>query len=78
MVGRAELAAGVVAHRTGARTRPMMGRAEPNFSLSGLKTAVRMEDSEIDALIAIVKDLIGDVGGFLGEEESRTEREGKA
>ena len=32
------------------------------------KTAVRMEDSEIDALITMVKDLIGDVGGFLGEE----------
>ncbi|EPF6666624.1 TPA: hypothetical protein MDE87_001777 [Klebsiella pneumoniae] len=42
------------------------------------KSAVRMEDSEIDALIVMVKKLIGDVGGFLGEEESRAEREGKA
>ncbi|ACI12194.1 MULTISPECIES: hypothetical protein [Klebsiella] len=39
------------------------------------KTAVRMEDSEIDALIVMVKDLIGDVGGFLGEEASREEEE---
>ncbi|WP_368763329.1 hypothetical protein [Klebsiella variicola] len=53
-------------------------QAEIILALMQEKTAVRMEDSEIDALIAIVKDLIGDVGGFLGEEESRTEREGKA
>ncbi|EJG9558061.1 hypothetical protein NBK70_002593 [Escherichia coli] len=53
-------------------------QAEIILSLICEKSAVRMEDSEIDALIAIVKDLIGDVGGFLGEEESRTEREGKA
>ena len=39
------------------------------------KTAVRMEDSEIDALIVMVKKLIGDVGGFLGEEASREEVE---
>jgi hypothetical protein len=37
--------------------------------------AVRMEDSEIDALIVMVKELIGDVGGFLGEEASREEVE---
>lgn len=53
-------------------------QAEIILALMQEKTAVRMEDSEIDALIAIVKDLIGDVGDFLGEEESRTEREGKA
>ncbi|MBU9731368.1 hypothetical protein [Klebsiella variicola] len=53
-------------------------QAEIILALMQEKTAVRMEDSEIDALIAIVKDLIGDVGGFLGKEESRTEREGKA
>ncbi|TYL64447.1 hypothetical protein FXN68_18250 [Klebsiella variicola] len=53
-------------------------QAEIILALMQGKSAVRMEDSEINALIAIVKDLIGDVGGFLGEEESRTEREGKA
>lgn len=39
------------------------------------KSAVHMEDSEIDALIVMVKELIGDVGGFLGEEASREEVE---
>ena len=42
------------------------------------KTAVRMEDSEIDALIVMVKKLIGDVGGFLREEASRAEEEENA
>ncbi|HGU0763353.1 hypothetical protein KZ661_02295 [Klebsiella quasipneumoniae] len=50
-------------------------QAEIILALMQEKTAVRMEDSEIDALIAMVKDLIGDVGGFLGEEASRKEVE---
>ncbi|HBW1665463.1 hypothetical protein RZP29_29375 [Klebsiella quasipneumoniae subsp. similipneumoniae] len=50
-------------------------QAEIILALMQEKTAVRMEDSEIDALIAMVKDLIGDVGGFLGEEASREEEE---
>ncbi|HBR0796977.1 hypothetical protein LMR83_16425 [Klebsiella quasipneumoniae subsp. similipneumoniae] len=50
-------------------------QAEIILALKQEKTAVRMEDSEIDALIAMVKDLIGDVGGFLGEEASREEVE---
>lgn len=50
-------------------------QAEIILALMQEKTAVRMEDSEIDALIAMVKDLIGDAGGFLGEEASREEVE---
>lgn len=50
-------------------------QAEIILALMQEKTAVRMEDIEIDALIAMVKDLIGDVGGFLGEEASREEVE---
>ena len=50
-------------------------QAEIILALMQEKTAVRMEDSEIDALIAMVKDLIGDVGSFLGEEASREEVE---
>ncbi|MEB6355679.1 hypothetical protein MXL87_11960 [Klebsiella variicola] len=50
-------------------------QAEIILALMQEKTAVRMEDSEIDALIAMVKDLIGDVGGFFGEEASREEVE---
>ena len=50
-------------------------QAEIILALMQEKTAVRMEDSEIDALIVMVKKLIGDVGGFLGEEASREEVE---
>ena len=50
-------------------------QAEIILALMQEKTAVRMEDSEIDALIVMVKELIGDVGGFLGEEASREEVE---
>ena len=50
-------------------------QAEIILALMQGKSAVRMEDSEIDALSARVKDLIGDVGGFLGEEASREEVE---
>lgn len=50
-------------------------QAEIILALMQEKTAVRMEDSEIDALIAMVKQLIGDVGGFLGEGASREEEE---
>jgi N6-L-threonylcarbamoyladenine synthase len=38
--------------------RPMLGRAEPNFSLSGLKTAVRLQRERHDRLTpALVADL---------------------
>ncbi|HBR2111292.1 hypothetical protein N5I83_15525 [Klebsiella variicola] len=50
-------------------------QAEIILALMQEKTAVRMEDSEIDALIVMVKELIGDVGSFLGEEASREEVE---
>ena len=50
-------------------------QAEIILALMQEKTAVRMEDSEIDALIVMVKKLIGDVGGFLGEEALREEEE---
>ena len=53
-------------------------QAEIILALIYEKSAVHMEDSEIDALIVMVKELIGDVGGFLGEEESRAEQKGKA
>ncbi|MDU2306781.1 MAG: hypothetical protein E7D73_22740 [Klebsiella sp.] len=50
-------------------------QAEIILALMQVKSAVRMEDSEIDALIVMVKELIGDVGSFLGEEASREEVE---
>lgn len=50
-------------------------QAEIILALTQGKSAVRMEDSEIDALIVMVKELIGDVGSFLGEEASREEVE---
>ena len=50
-------------------------QAEIILALMQGKSAVRMEDSEIDALIVMVKELIGDVGSFLGEEASREEVE---
>ena len=53
-------------------------QAEIILALMQEKTAVRMEDSEIDALIVMVKKLIGDVGGFLREEASRAEEEENA
>lgn len=37
------------------------------------KKAEHMEDCEIEALISLLQELIGDVGVFLGEEESRAE-----
>ena len=50
-------------------------QAEIILSLMQEKSAVHMEDSEIDALIVMVKKLIGDVGGFLGEGALREEEE---
>lgn len=50
-------------------------QAEIILALICEKSAVHMADSEIDALIVMVKELIGDVGGFLGEEASREEVE---
>lgn len=48
-------------------------QAEIILALICEKSVVHMEDSEVDVLIVMVKELIGDVGGFLGEEESRAE-----
>lgn len=50
-------------------------QAEIILALICEKTAVRMENSEIDVLLVLVKKLIGDVGGFLGEEASCEEEE---
>lgn len=46
-------------------------QAEIILALMKEKGAVRMEDSEVDALLVILKKLVGDVGYFLGEEESK-------
>ncbi|BBR06953.1 hypothetical protein [Klebsiella quasipneumoniae] len=40
-------------------------QAEIILALMQGKSAVRMEDSEIDALIVMVKELIGDVGSLI-------------
>ncbi|HEC2553490.1 TPA: hypothetical protein R2K55_005196 [Raoultella ornithinolytica] len=50
-------------------------RAEIILALICEKSVVHMEDSEVDALLVMVKKLVGDVGGFLGEEESLAEVE---
>lgn len=49
--------------------------AEIILALICEKSVVHMEDSEVDALLVMVKKLVGDVGGFLGEEESLAEVE---
>ncbi len=51
-------------------------QAEIILALICEKSVVHMESSEVDALLVMVKKLIGDVGGFLGEEESRAEVSG--
>lgn len=48
-------------------------QAEVILALICEKSVVHMEDSEVDALIVMVKELIGDVGGFLGDAESLAE-----
>ncbi|CDN03835.1 hypothetical protein LGM21_14255 [Klebsiella quasipneumoniae subsp. quasipneumoniae] len=48
-------------------------QAEIILALICEKSVVHMEDSEVDALIVMVKELIGDVGGFLGDAESLAE-----
>ncbi|HDG8145610.1 TPA: hypothetical protein PCO75_001634 [Klebsiella pneumoniae] len=48
-------------------------QAEIILALICEKSVVHMEDSEVDALIVMVKGLIGDVGGFLGDAESLAE-----
>lgn len=50
-------------------------RAEIILSMMKKRTAASMEDCEIDALLAMLKGLIGDVSSFLGEEASREEEE---
>ncbi|MDU2497173.1 MAG: hypothetical protein E7D19_16140 [Klebsiella grimontii] len=48
-------------------------QAEVILALICEKSVVHMEDSEVDVLIVMVKELIGDVGGFLGDAESLAE-----
>ncbi|KAB0545389.1 hypothetical protein [Pantoea stewartii] len=48
-------------------------QAEVILALMQDKQAVHMEDSEVDALIVMLRKLVGEVGGFLGEEEARQE-----
>lgn len=50
-------------------------QAEIILLLMREKTPARMEDCEIDALLVMLQNLIGDVSGFLGEEASREEEE---
>ncbi|HDX8815525.1 hypothetical protein [Klebsiella michiganensis] len=50
-------------------------QAEIILALMKEKKAESMEDCEINALIQVIKSLIGDVGGFLGEEALREEEE---
>ncbi|HIG8653384.1 TPA: hypothetical protein ACYENG_005092 [Klebsiella pneumoniae] len=50
-------------------------QAEIILSMMIKRTAASMEDCEIDALLAMLKGLIGDISGFLGEEASREEEE---
>lgn len=50
-------------------------QAEIILSMMKKRTAASMEDCEIDALLAMLKELIGDISGFLGEEASREEEE---
>ncbi|HGW3165979.1 TPA: hypothetical protein ACNKBM_000982 [Klebsiella pneumoniae] len=50
-------------------------QAEIILSMMKKMTAASMEDCEIDALLAMLKGLIGDISGFLGEEASREEEE---
>ena len=48
-------------------------QAEIILLLMREKTPARMEDCEIDALLVMLQNLIGDVSGFLGEEALREE-----
>lgn len=48
-------------------------QAEVILALMQDKKAVHMEDSEVDALIVMLRKLVGEVGGFLGEEEAQQE-----
>lgn len=50
-------------------------QAEIILLLMREKTPARMEDCEIDALLVMLQNLIGDVSGFLGEEALREEEE---
>ncbi|HGW1427976.1 TPA: hypothetical protein ACNMP3_003891 [Klebsiella pneumoniae] len=50
-------------------------QAEIILSMMQKRTAASMEDCEIDAMLAMLNGLIGDISGFLGEEASREEEE---
>ena len=48
-------------------------QAEIILALMQIRQVEKMESSEVAALVNLLKDLVGDAGGFLGEEESRVE-----
>lgn len=50
-------------------------QAEIILALMQIRQVEKMESSEVAALVNLLKDLVGDTGGFLGEEVSREEVE---
>ncbi|OWP46382.1 hypothetical protein [Raoultella ornithinolytica] len=50
-------------------------QAEIILALMQIRQVEKMESSEVAALVNLLKDLVGDTGGFLGEEVSREEEE---
>ena len=53
-------------------------QAEIILALMQIRQVEKMESSEVAALVNLLKDLVGDTGGFLGEEVSREEEEENA
>ncbi|ENP2075215.1 hypothetical protein ACDA36_004125 [Klebsiella michiganensis] len=53
-------------------------QAEIILALMQIRQVEKMESSEVAALINLLKNLVGDTGGFLGEMESRAEQEEEA
>ncbi|ENF6402712.1 hypothetical protein ABRX33_002682 [Klebsiella variicola] len=50
-------------------------QAEIILALMQARQVEKMESSEVAAMINLLKDLVGSVGGFLGEEAFREEEE---
>ena len=50
-------------------------QAEIILALMQKRQVEKMESSEVAAMINLLKDLVGSVGGFLGEEAFREEEE---
>ncbi|HDY8894644.1 TPA: hypothetical protein RRI24_001725 [Klebsiella pneumoniae] len=48
-------------------------QAEIILALMQARQVEKMESSEVAALINLLKDLVGDTGGFLGDAESLAE-----